>query len=73
MGAPVGYTGFSAWQGVAMAILLIFMFLFAIATWLLASRRGRNGGIWFGIGLFLGPFALLAVAALPPVPAISRP
>ncbi|WP_180977603.1 hypothetical protein [Janthinobacterium sp. ROICE36] len=50
-----------------MAILLIFMFLFAIATWLLASRRGRNGGIWFGIGLFLGPFALLAVAALPPV------
>ena len=52
-----------------MAILLIFMFLFAIATWLLASRRGRNGGVWFGIGLFLGPFALLAVAALLPVPA----
>ncbi|SDA82412.1 MULTISPECIES: hypothetical protein [unclassified Janthinobacterium] len=50
-----------------MAILLIFMFLFAVATWLLASRRGRHGGVWFGIGLFLGPFALLAVAALPPV------
>jgi len=51
-----------------MAILLIFMFLFAIASWLLASRRGRNGGVWFCIGLFLGPFALLAVAALPPAP-----
>ena len=56
-----------------MAILLIFMFLFAVATWLLASRRGRHGGIWFGIGLFLGPFALLAVAALPPVSPVSRP
>ena len=69
----MGYTGLSTWQGVATAILLIFMFLFAVATWLLASRRGRNGGIWFGIGLFLGPFALLAVAALPPVSPISRP
>lgn len=56
-----------------MAILLIFMFLFAVATWLLASRRGRHGGVWFGIGLFLGPFALLAVAALPPVPPVTRP
>ncbi|MBB5371177.1 MULTISPECIES: hypothetical protein [unclassified Janthinobacterium] len=51
-----------------MAILLTFMFLFAIATWLLAKWRGRNGGVWFGIGLFLGPFALLAVATLPAVP-----
>lgn len=51
-----------------MAILLIFLFLFALATCLLAGRRGRHGGLWFGIGLFLGPFALLAVAALPPVP-----
>ena len=53
-----------------MAILLIFMFLFAVATWLLASRRGRHGGLWFGIGLLHGPFALLAVAALPPVPPV---
>ena len=51
-----------------MGILLTFMFLFAIATWLLAKWRGRNGGVWFGIGLFLGPFALLAVATLPAVP-----
>ena len=43
------------------------MFLFAVATWLLASRRRHHGGLWFGIGLLLGPFALLAVAALPPV------
>ena len=54
-----------------MAILLIFMFLFAVATWLLASRRGRHGGLWFGIGLLLGPFALLAVAALPALPPVS--
>ena len=50
-----------------MAILLLFMFLFALATWFRASRRGRHGGLWFGIGLFLGPFALLAVATLPAV------
>ena len=53
-----------------MAILLTFMFLFAIATWLLATWRGRRGALWFGIGLFLGPFALLAVATLPAVPAV---
>lgn len=52
-----------------MAILLLFMFLFAVATWLQASRRGRHGGLWRGIGLFLGPFGLLA---LPPVPPVSR-
>ena len=51
-----------------MAILLMFMFLFALATCFLASRRGRHGGLWFGIGLVLGPFALLAVAALPALP-----
>ncbi|MBG6220885.1 MULTISPECIES: hypothetical protein [unclassified Janthinobacterium] len=50
-----------------MAILLIFMFLFALAACLLASRRGRHARFWFCIGLVLGPFALLAVAALPPV------
>ena len=51
-----------------MAILLTFLFLFAVASWLLASRRGRHGGLWFGIGLLLGPFALLAVATLPALP-----
>ena len=39
------------------------MFLFAVA-----SRRGRHGGLWFGIGLLLGPFDLLAVATLPALP-----
>ncbi|CDG81010.1 hypothetical protein [Janthinobacterium agaricidamnosum] len=49
-----------------MVILLTFMFLFAIACWVLAGQRGRNGGLWFVIGLLLGPFALIALSVLPP-------
>ncbi len=50
-----------------MVILLTFMFLFAIACWVLAGQRGRNGGLWFVIGLLLGPFALIALSVLPMV------
>ena len=38
---------------------LITWLLFGIGTALIASSKGGNGCLWFGLGMLLGPFGLL--------------
>lgn len=38
----------------------VLWLLFAIATGIVASRRGGSAGFWGFLGLVFGPFALLA-------------
>ena len=47
-----------------MEYLLIWI-LFACAAYAVAGSRGRNKYLWFVIGLFIGPFAVLVVALIP--------
>jgi hypothetical protein len=39
----------------------------AVMCWVVANSKGRFAGIWFLLGIFLGIFALIAVAAMPSV------
>ncbi len=45
--------------------ILIFWFICAIVTAIIASNKGRSGFLWFLIGAMLGIFGLILVAALP--------
>ncbi len=42
-----------------MEILILIWVIFGIAAAFVASNRGANGCLWFGLGFLLGPFALM--------------
>ncbi len=47
-------------------VILLFLLIFAIATAVVAGKKGRNAFGWFFIGLFTGLFGLaVALAMLP--------
>ncbi len=47
-------------------IMLVLLLVFAIATAVVAGKKGRNAFGWFFIGLFTGIFGLaIALAILP--------
>ncbi len=52
-------------EGVLLLFILLFWFLPAIATGVIASNRGRSGAGWFLLGVFLGWIALVIVLVLP--------
>ncbi|MCD6427632.1 MAG: hypothetical protein J7L03_06035 [Caldisericaceae bacterium] len=50
----------------AYGIVLVLLLVFAIATAVVAGKKGRNAFGWFFIGLFTGIFGLaIALAILP--------
>jgi predicted amidophosphoribosyltransferase len=56
-----------------MAILVLVWIVCGIAAASVASGRGENGCLWFGLGFLLGPFALLAAFSLgSPCPACRK-
>jgi len=51
-----------------MEVALIGLWLICgIAAGAVANSKGRNGGIWFFLGILLGPIALLMVGFMPSV------
>jgi len=50
-------------RGVYMEYLLMWI-VFACAAYSVAVSKGRNRYLWFGIGLLIGPFAVLALALM---------
>jgi hypothetical protein len=44
--------------------MLIFWFVCAVIASLIANSKGRNGGLWFVLGLLFGPLAVLFSAVL---------
>ncbi len=60
-----GLTAISAVVSVY-AVVLLLLLIFAIATAVVAGKKGRNAFGWFFIGLFTGIFGLaIALAMLP--------
>jgi hypothetical protein len=51
---------------------LIAWFVFPFAAFSLAKGKNRNPVLWFVLGLFLGPFAVLAVALTEPAPGADQ-
>lgn len=46
----------------------IFMWIvFACAAYTVAVSKGRRRYLWFGIGLLIGPFAVLVVGMMPAI------
>lgn len=57
-------------EAIGYFVVTVFLVWFA-NTWLtglLAERRGREGGLWTVLGIFLGPIALIALLLLPRLP-----
>jgi RNA polymerase subunit RPABC4/transcription elongation factor Spt4 len=50
--------------------LLLLWFLFGVVCLIIAGSRNRDPLGWFVLGIFLGPFALILILALP---AIEKP
>lgn len=48
---------------------LIAWFVFSCAAFSVAKRKNRNAFLWAGVGILLGPFAVLIVALLEPASA----
>jgi hypothetical protein len=48
------------------AILVLWFVNIGVTGWL-AERRGRDGGLWSVIAVFIGPLALLAVVLASPI------
>jgi Double zinc ribbon len=44
--------------GFLMVILLVIWLFFGIGASMVASNRGADGCLWFGLGVLLGPFGL---------------
>ncbi len=42
----------------------MILVVFACAAYSVASSKGRNRYLWFGIGLLIGPFAVLILALM---------
>jgi multidrug efflux pump subunit AcrA (membrane-fusion protein) len=55
---------FMAFLSIAAPVLLGWIVIMALTGWL-ASRKGRDGGLWVLAALFLGPIALLVVILAP--------
>lgn len=51
-------------SGFGMAVVVLWLLL-AGATASVASGRGRPWGLWFSLGILLGPLALLVAAVAP--------
>lgn len=51
-------------SGFGMVVILLWLF---VAGWTarVAAERGRPKGLWFFLGLMLGPLALLVAAVAP--------
>ena len=47
-----------------MEIMYIFFILWGVINAVVARNRGRNEWAWFGLGLLLGPFALIPLFAM---------
>ena len=48
----------------------VFMWvIFACAAYSVAGSKGKNRYLWFGVGLLIGPFAVLILALLTADPA----
>lgn len=43
---------------------LLILVVFACAAYSVAESKGRNRYLWFGLGLLLGPFAVLVLALI---------
>jgi len=41
--------------------------VFACAAYSLAGSKGRRRYLWFGVGLVIGPFAVLTLGMMPAV------
>jgi hypothetical protein len=50
-----------------MELLMIIWIGCAVLCWVVANSKARLAGLWFLIGLLLGPFALIAVGFMPAV------
>lgn len=50
---------------VAVSLLLLVYFVIVGLTGWIASRKGRDDGLWAFLALITGPFALLAVLVVP--------
>lgn len=50
-----------------MEFLLVVWVGCAVLCWIVANSKARLAGIWFILGIFLGPLALLAVGTMPSV------
>ena len=50
--------------------VLVVMLVFGFISGAMALKRGRDGAVWFFVGYFTGPIAILALALfpLPPKP-----
>ena len=48
------------------AILVLWFVNMGVTGWL-AERKGRDGGLWSAIAVFIGPLALLAVVLASPL------
>jgi hypothetical protein len=48
------------------AILVLWFVNIGVTGWL-AERKGRDGGLWSVIAVFIGPLALLAVVLASPI------
>jgi len=42
-----------------MEVAVVIWILFGIGAAIIANSRGASGCLWFGLGVLLGPFALL--------------
>jgi hypothetical protein len=56
-----------------MFVIPLLWVLFGIAAVIVASQRNRSGCAWFALGFLLGPFGLLFVLLLPPLPSAASP
>ena len=50
---------------VAVSLLLLVYFVIVALTGWIASRKRRDDGLWAFLALITGPFALIAILALP--------
>ncbi len=46
---------------------IIMWIVFGCAAYSVAGTKGRRPYVWFGIGLLIGPFAVLVVGMMPKV------
>jgi len=46
---------------------IIMWIVFGCAAYSVAGTKGRRPFVWFGIGLLIGPFAVLVVGMMPKV------
>lgn len=47
-----------------MEMFIVVWILCAITSAVIAHNKGRNGGLWFFIGLVMGIFAVIIVACI---------